>query len=171
MTLKSWFFKLQQEDLKRRLWAIALLFLACFFVLPVGLAITMENAAATNYYRYNDWEPLVNDGTFLTEQFEAILVRAKVEAAMEHIRFGNGMLVFLLVTASIVMGISSFSYLHNKKKVDFYHSIPVRREKLFLVQFITLYWRLWWRLFMEFMGTGWFRQHLQASASICCITA
>lgn len=136
MTLKSWFFKLQQEDLKRRLWAIALLFLACFFVLPVGLAITMENAAATNYYRYNDWEPLVNDGTFLTEQFEAILVRAKAEAAMEHIRFGNGMLVFLLVTASIVMGISSFSYLHNKKKVDFYHSIPVRREKLFLVQFI-----------------------------------
>lgn len=136
MTLKSWFFKLQQEDLKRRLWAIALLFLVCFFALPVGLAITMENAAATDYYRYNDWRPLVNDGTLLKEQFEIMLSHAKLEAAMEHIRFGNGMLVFLLIIAAVVMGISSFSYLHNKKKVDFYHSIPVRREKLFLVQFI-----------------------------------
>ena len=27
----------------------------------------------------------------------------------------------------MVIGVSSFSYLHNRRKVDFYHNIPVRR--------------------------------------------
>ena len=31
-------------------------------------------------------------------------------------------------------GISGFSYLHSRKKQDLFHSIPVRREILFLVQ-------------------------------------
>ena len=35
-----------------------LVFLAFFFTLPIGLALNMENAANTNYYRYNDYEPL-----------------------------------------------------------------------------------------------------------------
>ena len=37
--------------------------------------------------------------------------------------------------AAVVVGVTAFSYLHNKKKVDFYHSIPVRREVLFAVQY------------------------------------
>mgnify|MGYP000296715247 CR=1 FL=1 len=40
-----------------------------------------------------------------------------------------------MITAAVVIGVSSFAYLHNKKKVDFYHSIPVRREALFGAQF------------------------------------
>ncbi len=32
---------------------------------------------------------------------------------------------------------SSFAYLHSKKKVDFYHSLPVRRETLFAVSFVN----------------------------------
>ena len=42
MTSASLFFKLQKEDLKRRIWVIALLFLGFFFAYPVNLALIME---------------------------------------------------------------------------------------------------------------------------------
>ena len=38
-----------------------------------------------------------------------------------------------MVTAAVVIGAAGFVYLHNQKKVDFYHSLPVRREMLYLV--------------------------------------
>ena len=43
MTSASLFFKLQKEDLKRRIWVIALLFLGFFFAYPVNLALIMAN--------------------------------------------------------------------------------------------------------------------------------
>ncbi|MFR2692057.1 MAG: hypothetical protein ACLTBV_14030 [Enterocloster bolteae] len=50
MTSGSLYFKLLKEDFRRRLWAIALVFLAFFFTLPIGLALNMENAANSKYY-------------------------------------------------------------------------------------------------------------------------
>ena len=38
MTSKNLFFNLMKEDLKRRLWAVALTFLTFFFALPVATA-------------------------------------------------------------------------------------------------------------------------------------
>ena len=35
---------LMKEDIKRRIWVLALMFLAFFFALPVKLALVMENA-------------------------------------------------------------------------------------------------------------------------------
>ena len=52
MTSASLFFKLQKEDLKRRIWVIALLFLGFFFAYPVNLALIMENAANSQFAMY-----------------------------------------------------------------------------------------------------------------------
>lgn len=136
MTSGSWFFKLQREDLKRRLWAIALLFLAFFFAMPVGLAISMGNAANTGYMIYNDYTPFVDDGTLTAEEFAAKLLALKTKVVVNYVEFGNGLQAFLLITAAVVLGIAGFSYLHSRKKVDFYHSIPVRREMLFAVHYL-----------------------------------
>ena len=35
---------LMKEDIKRRIWVLALMFLVFFFALPVKLALVMENA-------------------------------------------------------------------------------------------------------------------------------
>ena len=43
MTSKSLFFKLIQEDGKRRLWAVTLAFLMFFFSLPVTIAMAIGN--------------------------------------------------------------------------------------------------------------------------------
>lgn len=112
-----------------------LVFLAFFFTLPIGLALNMENAANSNYYRYNDYEPFIQDGTMTDLQYKARLLELKTEVVLNGVEYGNGMIAFLMITAAVVIGVSSFAYLHNKKKVDFYHSIPVRREALFGAQF------------------------------------
>lgn len=135
MTSGSLYFKLLKEDFRRRLWAVALVFLAFFFTLPIGLALNMENAANSNYYRYNDYEPFIQDGTMTDLQYKARLLELKTEVVLNGVGYGNGMIAFLMITAAVVIGVSSFAYLHNKKKVDFYHSIPVRREALFGAQF------------------------------------
>ena len=135
MTSGSLYFKLLKEDFRRRLWAIALVFLAFFFTLPIGLALNMENAANTNYYRYNDYEPFIQDAAMTDLQYKTRLLELKTEVVLSGVEYGNGMIAFLMITAAVVIGVSSFAYLHNKKKVEFYHSIPVRREALFGAQF------------------------------------
>ena len=135
MTSGSLYFKLLKEDFRRRLWAIALVFLAFFFTLPIGLALNMENAANSNYDRYNDYEPFIQDAAMTDLQYKTRLLELKTEVVLSGVEYGNGMIAFLMITAAVVIGVSSFAYLHNKKKVDFYHSIPVRREALFGAQF------------------------------------
>ena len=44
MTSKNLFFNLMREDLKRRLWAVALTFLTFFFSLPVAVALTLSES-------------------------------------------------------------------------------------------------------------------------------
>ena len=39
--------------------------------------------------------------------------------------------------AAIVTGISEFAYLFSRQKTDFYHSMPVKREKWFFVNYLN----------------------------------
>ena len=136
MTSKSLFSKLLREDLKRRTWAIALAMIGFFFALPINLALTMENAQADNFYRYNNYESLDAVQWSSPEQKAARILELKSQVALDGAEFGNGLLAFLMITTAVVMGVSSFAYLHNKRKVDFYHSLPVRRELFYLVQYM-----------------------------------
>lgn len=43
----------------------------------------------------------------------------------------------LTVFIAILSGTSLFSYLHNKTKVDFYHSLPISRSELFFIKYFT----------------------------------
>lgn len=130
------FSKLLKEDLKRRTWAVALTFLVFFFSLPIGLALALEGAENTNYVSFNNERPFINDGTIPEAQFREKLLSLRTEVVLSQAGFGNGLAPFLLIVAALVIGVSSFSYLHNKQKVDFYHSIPVKREALFGCQFM-----------------------------------
>lgn len=120
MTSKSLFFKLMKEDIKRRLWAVALITLAFFFSLPVVAA-------------------------FMTGEIQDISAMVDMEKYMLRLTadiqnllsINNGFISFLLVITAIICGCSSFSYLNSKKQVDFYHSIPVKRETLYFANFIT----------------------------------
>lgn len=103
MTSKSLFFKLMQEDVKRRLWSIALLALLFFFTLPVTAEIVFQSAH-TDVDKFSYFS-----STLLLNPFVS----------------------FITVCAGVILGLSGFAYAHSRSKVDFYHSLPVRREVLF----------------------------------------
>ena len=49
MTLRRLYFKMLWEDVKRKLWAVALLGLALFFALPVGMAMVLPSYQPNEY--------------------------------------------------------------------------------------------------------------------------
>ncbi len=117
MTSKNLFFKLMKKDLGSRLWAVALIGLGCFFSYPV---VTAMSARAMEDYA----TPAIG-----LERYSANMISL--------FSFYNGWTAFFMTVAAVVCGISSFSYLNSKMKVDFYHSLPVRREMLFGANYVN----------------------------------
>ncbi len=116
MTSKNLFFKLMKEDIRNRIWAVALISLGCFFFYPVAAAFMAGNMK--DYQGYD----------------RALL--AYTRDMKNLLAFDNGFTLFVMSVASLICGLSSFSYLNSKSKVDFYHSLPVRREKLYLANYL-----------------------------------
>ena len=117
MTSKNSFFKLMKEDFKRRLWVVTLIGLVCFFLYPVAAAFM---AGSIKLYA-----PYFDKG-----------MRVYQKNLGSLLSFGSGVTAFGMSVASLICGLSSFSYLNSRSKVDFYHGIPVRREKLYLANYL-----------------------------------
>lgn len=117
MTSKNLYSKLMKEDLKSRLWAVSLISLGCFFLYPVMVAF--EAGTIKDYASYE----------FGLQKY--------TDQIMNWLSFENGMTVFVMMLVALICGLSSFSYLNSKSKVDFYHSIPVKREKLYLANYLN----------------------------------
>lgn len=115
MMSRNWFFNFMIEDWKRRLWAIALVSLLFFFSFPVAVVFV----AGTRYTMDPNW---LRDFT----AFASLLVSKS-----------NGWMAFITAVLSVVCAASGFSWLNSRKKVDFYHSLPIRREKIFIVNYIN----------------------------------
>ncbi|WP_333651690.1 DUF6449 domain-containing protein [Lacrimispora sp.] len=117
MTSKSLYFNLFREDGKRRHWSIALSFLLFFFTFPVRIALLIsDNSKGEMDYKYI------------------------VSTLNEWLGFQNGLVAGFLILMSLIMGVSCFSYLHSRQKVDFYHGIPVSRKHLFWISYFQGIW-------------------------------
>lgn len=111
MISKNSFFKLLREDARQRLWTIVL---ACVvFLLPVPIYLGMMISNHTAGY--------VNFPARLAKVFQADSV----------------WLELVTLVGALICAVSGFGYLFSKKKVDFFHSLPVRREKLFAVRYLN----------------------------------
>ena len=119
MTSKSLCFKLMREDLKRRMWTIALTVLGFVFTLLVPVAL-----------RSSAYLDRVREGWELRERER--LIRQLV--GMVGI---NGLVIAVLLAVAVVWAMSGFRYLHNSRQVDFYHSVPVKRHQLFLASYLN----------------------------------
>lgn len=116
MTSRSSFFKLLKEDLRQRLWTIILA--AIVFILPVPIYIAMEIS------RY---------GGNLSET--AMLNFARRLASPMGV--DSIWMVLVTIVGALICAVNGFGYLFSKKKVDFFHSLPVKRETLFAVRYIN----------------------------------
>ncbi len=120
MTSKSWCFKLMREDLKRRVWTIAWSILSMVFSLVVPVALDCSELRAdkaAGWYASEEW---------LSKAAE---VAGKLRC--------DWFVCAILVVTAVLWAVSGFQYLHNRQKVDFYHSIPVKRGQLFLAVYLN----------------------------------
>ncbi len=115
MTSRSSFFKLLKEDLRQRLWTIVLATIV--FVLPVPIFIAMEISGGRGF------------GANGMNEFARHLAKPM---AIDSI-----WLIVVSVFGALICAVSGFGYLFSKKKIDFFHSLPVKRETLFAVRYIN----------------------------------
>lgn len=132
MTSRNLFFKLMCEDLKRKIWAIGLAFLSFFFWMPVNAAMSVSDLQQT----YSRW---IANGTTFGEGITAESRYAERLLGIVETTIGmqNVLNVASIAVAAIVMALTGFLYLHSRKQVDFYHSIPVKREMIFTVKYLN----------------------------------
>ncbi len=123
MTSRNWFFKLMKEDLKHRLWSIALSCLVYFFTFPI-LTLLMISQTRHRYMSAG-----LDPAMILARQNRVILNNQVDLMAYTGCSF------YTLVVAgfALLFAFSGFAYLHSSKKTDFFHNLPVRREKWFAV--------------------------------------
>ncbi len=112
MTSRSSFFKLMKEDARLRIWTFALAMVVFFFTLPVAGAVLIGNSFAVG-----------DPGGQFASPVDSYL--------------GNRIFMLITVTGALICGLHGFSWLFSRKKVDFYHAIPVRREVLFAVSYVN----------------------------------
>ena len=111
-------FKIIKERLVQNLWTGGIFFLTCLFTLPIYTALTLQ--------RYID--DIANGYAKKIDAYDYL---------QRIIGSGNEFLKFTIIIAAIVMGCSYFSYMHSKKRVDFYHSLPLSRARIFLSNFFA----------------------------------
>lgn len=118
MTSKISFSKMTGQDFKRRIWVSAIILLGFFVILPLTGLIKLE--------------------TILQQLADGILQTSSAVQRIENwIGPANEMTSIWVVVSAVLCGFTGFSYLHSRSKLDLYHSIPVRREKLFFSQYVS----------------------------------
>ncbi len=113
MTSRNLFFKRMKQDLEQRIWLPVVFFIICFLTLELPLFSIIEN------YQ--------NRSNFM-ERMQEYLLDSFFSAA--------GVAVVLTIGMAVISAMSGFIYIHSAKKLDVYHSIPIRREALFVQQYV-----------------------------------
>lgn len=111
MTSRISFLNLTKESIKRGAAFGVLLLVGFFCYYPVGTLLLAESGRVKGILASKALETV---GFYLIE---------------------NPFLFFITGAAAVTLGIMQFWYLHSQDKTDLYHSLPVRRETLFAVQY------------------------------------
>lgn len=120
MTSKISCIKFIKEDLRQRAWLIAILSTITFLFQPVMLVIGINTR--------QKWLSDISTG-FTDKDFKQWL--------FHFMGFQNNALIFCIILFAVLCGVSGFYYLHSNEKLNLIHSLPIRREKLFLIQFVS----------------------------------
>ncbi|MCX7614448.1 MAG: DUF6449 domain-containing protein [Clostridiales bacterium] len=124
MCKNSYFdFKLLKDKLKKSAWILTLYSVALFFAITVANTIQLQNLK--NYLTTSKLPyKLINEQS----------VRDRMSGMFS---VSNKMISFLIVAFAIVAALTVFYYITSKKQTDFFHSLPLRREKLFTVAYLA----------------------------------
>lgn len=122
MMSKNSFWVSMKENNKRRIWLWIISSLFWFFYYPVCTAMLMSRKQ-----EHNRIDGLV--GAAARERL--------TDAAYQWLTFNQVRTVSIIVVIAIVCAIQGFSYLYSRKKVDMYHSVPVKKFHRFSVIYLN----------------------------------
>lgn len=124
MTSRNSFFNLLKEDLQRRLWTLILSTLVFFGTFGVAFTMIMQNYVgrySRDNYGFSEAEFIERISGRLCEDFYGCWP----------------WFMFVAIVGAIICGMNGFAYLHSRKQMDFYHSLPVKRETIFFVRLVN----------------------------------
>ena len=123
MTSRALFCKGMIEDLRHRIWMIALSCLGSFMAMPVFFLLMRQ-----------EWDDRIKRWTELsTWSIEEYKLEAISGFFHEYLTVSCGI---ILVAGALIVGIFGFRFVFSKKMVDLYHSIPITRKQLFLIHYV-----------------------------------
>ena len=114
------------DSLRRNLWGFVLGGVGFFFSLLLPVLMTMQRALETRAHQLQEYPDLVDQDW-----------QGALSAVSSLLGGGNPFVKTTFVIMAIVCGIAMFAYLHTRQKVDFYHSLPISRTKLFVNNYLT----------------------------------
>ena len=115
-------FNVWKELWKKQIWVFAISCLAYFLVYPVLGMIDLDS-----FMRWGEGK----------KNLTQIMQKVFYENLYGSSQNSSGCLMVILyvgIALGVLCAIQGFSYLHARRKVDFYHSLPIRREKMLLAQ-------------------------------------
>lgn len=121
MTSKHCFFRVMREDLRHKTWMLALSILGNMLAILVIYLMAMEDTA--------------NAGT---GSGYSIVIIAQIQQLKSF--FGGVTAVtgsIIAIAGALIVGLAGFRYVFHRNMVDTYHSIPVKRRTLFLVNWLN----------------------------------
>ncbi|MEG1868673.1 MAG: DUF6449 domain-containing protein [Clostridiales bacterium] len=107
------------DAIKKKIWVIIVTSVCFFLAMPVGISMGLQNAHRAVYPQKNDY--IIGLSSTVQNYFSGT----------------NVLLGILAVIAGLVVGLVFFSYLHDKKQVDFFHSLPISGRNLFFVNYFA----------------------------------
>lgn len=110
MTSRISFFKLTISEWKKLGWLTALQALLFAMVIPLRLLL-----------------PLALE--------KKVKARSITDVLYENVGFDKTLTTVTIVAMGILCALAVFSYLHSRKRLDFYYSLAIRRDMLFLVKY------------------------------------
>lgn len=108
------FYRLLKEDVKKRVWLFWLSISIFLILIPITTVMQIDSI----FYWSGD------DMNYIKQWF--------VESQL-----GNGWIGIFVIAGGILGAISSFTHLHSRKQIDFYHSLPVKRELWFVTAYVS----------------------------------
>lgn len=115
MKSKTFFSDYAKTQFKKQLWIMGLIAFVLVLVLPASLLIELSNLEHARY----TWFERQN-------QFKGFMV-------------GSEGLILVVMFSGVLTAICQFRYLHSRKMIDFYHSLPIRKEKIYQMHVVSAY--------------------------------
>lgn len=117
MTSKISYIKFIRSDIRHRGWLAALTCIVLVLMMPVFATIQLDSAQIGQNSYENQW---------ILNAFPGMLNGANFWPLMGAIP------VLAVLTA-----LTGFSYIHSKEKLDFYHSLPLKRGQWFTISYVS----------------------------------